>query len=66
MNASIEKFARQAIKDGLAKCTEAEQLVFKRMYSKNPVLSLYDIVGNMPVEKLDHALTQVEATLKKK
>jgi hypothetical protein len=66
MNNTIKELYKQNIKDGLAKCTEAQQLLFKRMYShKNLELAIDKVVDNMPDEKLDMALTQVEATLNK-
>lgn len=34
MDDAIKAFTRQTLKDGLAQCTEAQQLVFKQMYSE--------------------------------
>lgn len=48
-------------------CNEAEQLLFKRMYSpKDLELPINDVIDNMPIEKIKWALSQVETTLKKK
>lgn len=66
MNSTIEKFTRQTIKDGLKRCTESQQFLFKRMYSpKNLELPIDEVVDKMPIEKLDWALTQIESTNKK-
>ena len=61
---TISDFARQELKQGLARCNEAQQLLFKRMYShKNLEANINDVVDNMPDDKLDWALQQVERTL---
>ena len=66
MNKTIEQFARQQIKQKLARCTFEQQKLFKRMYSpQNIDALLVDVCDNMPTEKLDWALTQIEHTLKK-
>ena len=62
MNGQMQQFARQTLKDGLAKCTERQIGVFKRMYSfKDQSLSINDIVDNMPCDQLDWAMEQVQA-----
>ena len=67
MNKTLEKFARDELKKGLAKCTEGEHLMFKRMYShKNLDMDINDVVDSMPSEKLDWAMQQVERSLAKK
>ncbi len=64
MNEKIENFARQEIKNGLSKLPESNQLMFKRMYNKgNLNTDINEVVDNMPEEKLDWALQQVERTL---
>ncbi len=66
MNEILEQFARQTLKDGLKKCTEEQVMVFKRMYShKNLEAPIDEVVDKMPVDKLDWAMMQVQATLKK-
>jgi hypothetical protein len=76
MNRTLEQFAREEILNGLSECTEAEQLMFRRMYSP-PVRgcdgqfdyynkTIEEIVSGLPAEKLDWALTQVENTLEKR
>ena len=66
MNAELQKYARDQLKSGLAQCTEAQQLLFKRFYShKDLSLPINEVVDRMPVEDLDHAMTQVQKTLDK-
>jgi hypothetical protein len=66
MNDKIQQFARQELKDGLAQCTDAQQFMFKRMYSHgNLDLDIDQVVDNMPEEKLDWAMQQVQRTLGK-
>lgn len=67
MNETLKKFARDSLKEGLAKCTDGQQLLFKRMYAhKNLDMDINDVVDSMPAEKLDWAMQQVERTLAKK
>ena len=66
MNEDLQEFARDQLKEGLAQCTEDQQLLFKRMYShKNLEASIDEAVDNMPDEKLDRAMGQLKATLEK-
>lgn len=63
MNPTIDAFARQQIKDGLAKLPEKNHMIFKRMYSpKNLELDINTVVDKMDSSKLDWALTQVQRT----
>ena len=65
MNTQLQDFARGKLKEGLSKCTEPQQMLFKRMYShKNLELPIDEVVDNMPWEKLDRAMQQVQSTLK--
>ncbi len=67
MNNELDNFARESLKDSLAKCTEAEQRLFKQMYAfENINDSIDKAVDNMPSEKLDWAMQQVQRTLDKK
>lgn len=67
MNIQLQTFARTELKHGLAQCTDKQVMLFKRMYSHgNLNLSINEVVNNMPAEKLDWALQQVENTLKLK
>lgn len=67
MNEELQNFARQQLKTKLAKCTEAEQMVFKYMYSPNNITTdIIAVVDNMSVDKLDWAMQQVSRTLEKK
>jgi hypothetical protein len=51
------------LKHGLKQCTEPQRLMFKRMYAGgNLDMPIDEVVDNMPVEKLQHALNQVLST----
>jgi hypothetical protein len=66
MNKTIEKFAREKIKEGLAKLTQGNHHKFKMMYANGAMsLDVDDVVDAMPADKLDCALSQVENTLRK-
>ena len=66
MNKSISDFTRQQIKEGLKQLPYNWQMMFKRMYSHNNLdCDIVTVVDNMPDEKLDWALSQVENSLKK-
>jgi len=66
MNNQMQEFARITLKDGLAQCTEGQQILFKRMYGNDKLdLPIGLIVDQMPADKLDWAMQQVEGTLKK-
>ena len=66
MNDSLQQFARQQLKDGLAMLPESHHLMFKRMYShKNLEKDINAVVDDMPEEKLDWAMQQVERSLEK-
>jgi len=67
MNKQLQKVARDSLKTDLAKCTEAEQLLFKRMYShKSLGASINDAVDGMDESRLDYAMEQVRRTLEKR
>jgi RNA-binding protein YlmH len=66
MNKTLQTFARQELKDGLQKCTESQQMLFKRMYSYLDLTAdLNTVVDNMREDQLSHAMSQVERTLAK-
>ena len=66
MNKSISDFTIQQIKEGLKQLPDNWQMMFKRMYSHNNLdCDIVTVVDNMPDEKLDWALSQVENSLKK-
>jgi hypothetical protein len=65
MNSLIAKYARDKIKEGLLILSERHRMRFKRMYSaRNLKRPIDDIIKNLPDEKLNWALTQVQNTLK--
>ena len=67
MNSQIEAFVRTELKKGLSQCTEAQQLLFKRMYAHGNLLAgIEDVVDTMDIDKLDCALGQVQRTLAKR
>jgi len=66
MNHRLEEFARDTLKEGLSQCTEAQQLLFKRMYAPEFLKDSIDcVVEMMDADKLDWAMQQVERTLTK-
>ncbi len=65
MNKQLENFARKFLKEGLAQLPESNQMLFKRMYSKNLEANVDDVVDGMPEDKLDWAMQQVERSLDK-
>jgi len=64
MNENLVEFARNQLKEGLRQLSDGWQFMFKRMYShKNLDLDIETVVDNMPEDKLDFAMTQVENSL---
>lgn len=64
MNTHLKCFAKDFLNVHLAKCTEDQQIMFKKMYGKgNLEKNIMDIVEDMPSDKLDRAMIQVEQTL---
>lgn len=66
MNKTVEEFIRKTIKEKLQYCSLAEQKKFKQMYCKRVNTDINIVVDEMPSEKLDWALTQIENTIKKR
>lgn len=66
MNEVLQQFARNELKAGLAKCTPAQQDLFKRIYANGKLdLPINTVVDRMPEEKLDRAMDQVARTVQK-
>lgn len=66
MNKSVELFIKEEIKSKIAKLPEGWQMRFKRMYShKDLEADINDVIDNMPTDKLEWALTQVENSITK-
>ena len=66
MNNQMQEFAKKTLKEGLAQLPDDWQMMFKRMYSHDNLdTPISDVVDNMPDDKLDWAMRQVENTLKK-
>jgi len=56
MNKQLEAYAREQLKIGLAKCTEGQQLIFKRMYfPENLKMPINNVIDRMPVDRLSWA-----------
>ena len=67
MNNTVIEFTKAEILEGLNELPDDWQLKFKRMYSHDNLdAPMKDVVDNMPHEKLDWALTQVQNSLKAK
>lgn len=66
MNNTLNQFARQELKSGLARLGESQQKMFLRMYShNNPEAGINEVVDSLAEEKLDWAMQQVERSLAK-
>ncbi len=66
MNDQLTTYARDTLKEDLAKCTSEQVHLFKRMYSfKDLEKDINKVVDDMPDEKLDWAMQQVSRTLEK-
>lgn len=73
MNATLEKFARQLLKDLVRQCTEPQQHLFKLLYGRiggrsvveAEALSINEVIDLMEAERLDWAITQGERTIEK-
>jgi hypothetical protein len=64
MNKTLQDYARNELKNGLAMLPDSQQLFFKRMYShKNLDANVNDVVDAMPAERLDWAMQQVQRGL---
>lgn len=65
-NQTLIKAGKGILKSLLANCTPEQQLVFKRMYSANDLAKdINQVVEDMDVNKIDHAITQCENTVEK-
>jgi hypothetical protein len=61
---NIEQFRRDTLLDLVNQCTEKQQLMFKRCFSHTDLEKPIDkIVADMPVGKLDSAITLCERTI---
>jgi hypothetical protein len=66
MNSQLQSFARENLKQRLKECTEAQQHMFKRMYSHDDLERPIDeVVNQMPESTLDWAMDQVRRTIEK-
>ncbi len=74
MNNQLQAFARQTLKDGLDRLPAGWQRKFALMYGRQggkrsvadtEAMSIYDVVDEIPGDKLDWAMEQVENSLRK-
>lgn len=79
MNAQLEAFARQTLKDGLAKLPPDHHRIFKLMYGRGKLkgnvpertveeaeaVPIDQVVDEMPPERLDWAMQQVQNSINK-
>lgn len=74
MNEKLQTFARTTLVESLVKLPEGWQDKFKMMYARNngkrsvedaKAMDMADVVAEMPGEKLDWAMQQVENSLAK-
>jgi hypothetical protein len=64
MNETLKNAGKEILKDLLSKCSEPQQLMFKRMYChKNLALPINEAVDQMADDKIDWAITQCEKTV---
>lgn len=79
MNYQMQEFARRTLKEGLAKLNEGNHRVFKLVYGRGKAIRgiparsveeaekmpINDVVDEIPDDKLDWAMQQVERSLVK-
>jgi hypothetical protein len=64
MNETMQAFARQTLKDGLAKLNPKNHRMFNQMYNpENLDADVNDTVDDIDASKLDWAMQQVERTI---
>lgn len=67
MNRKLENYAREELKLGLAQLEEKHHDIFRSMYAPDQDLKkpIFSVVDDMPMDKLDWAMQQVDRTLEK-
>lgn len=74
MNGQLQDFARKTLKDGLSELPVSHQRMFKLMYGRDngkrsipdtEAMTVGAVVDEMPAEKLDWAMQQVQRSLDK-
>ena len=64
MNKQLQDFARQTLKTGLMRLPESNHVIFKRMYAPDNLdADINDVVDNMPEDKLNWAMQQVQRSI---
>lgn len=67
MNDELQKCARDTLKEGLERCSDGQQMLFKHMYAHgNLDMPINDVIDNMDSDRLDWAMDQVKRTLEMK
>lgn len=64
-NETLIKASREILLAILLQLKESQQEFFKRIYYNHVLLTIEDAVDRLPVEKIDWAISQAEATLRK-
>ena len=74
MNDQLQNFARQTLNEGLNNLPLDWQNLFKLMYGRNngkrsvedsKLMSIQDVINEIPSEKLDWAMQQVQRSIEK-
>lgn len=65
-SSSLSKIRKDLLKDLIRGCTETQQYVFKRMYTKDVTKDINTVIDEMDESKIEWAISQVERTLNKK
>ncbi|WP_019101462.1 hypothetical protein [Chromobacterium haemolyticum] len=74
MNTQLQEFARITLKNGLGKLPESNINMFKLMYGRAngersvedaKGMSIDDVISEIPADRLDWAMTQVQNSLDK-
>lgn len=66
MNNRIIKFCKDYLKENISKCSERQQLIFKRMYANKKLdLDIDLVIDKIPDDKLSWAMEQIDNTILK-
>lgn len=66
MNKKVQELIRGDIKSNIGLLSEEQELVFRKLHAGgNTMASIYDIIDNIPADKLESAMDLVDRTLAK-
>ncbi len=74
MNDTLQKFARNYLKEGLSQLTPENHRIFKLMYGRNnnkrsvtdaEIMLIDKVIDEIPPEKLDWAMEQIRRSVEK-